>query len=363
MSKTPVPAESHDKWAILRDLTDARDSFEVSNRDLSVLSALLSFYPDKELADDHRLIVFPSNAALSQRVHGMAESTLRRHLATLVRSGLILRHDSPNGKRYARRDGRGQIDCAFGFNLRPLLVRLPEIRAQAEAARKTALQQRQLRERVVLKMRDARKLLSWLQQSLDLPHPALEQRLLDIQRQLRRKLTLPALQVLAKETHDLTEEINTILPPETRNTSGNDSQNERHYQNTRTELKESESAKKEDPVKSDHDQNLPLSLIVKAAPEICSYRPDGVSSWRDLIDAAETIRPMLGISADVWHEARANMGAASAAVTIACIVQRFESIRQPGGYLRNLSQKAAQGLFSVGPMVMALLRVGDMGQA
>ena len=60
---------------------------------LAVLSALLSFHRGKELADDDALIVFPSNAALSERAHGMAESTLRRHLAALVRAGLILRRD------------------------------------------------------------------------------------------------------------------------------------------------------------------------------------------------------------------------------------------------------------------------------
>lgn len=50
------------------------------------------------------------------------------------------------------------------------------------------------------------------------------------------------------------------------------------------------------------------------------------------------------------------MGPAVAAITVACIVRRMTEINRPGGYLRALNAKAADGTFSPGPMVMALLR-------
>src|SRR5258708_37094320 len=56
----------------------------------------------------------------------MAASTLRRHLAVLVDAGLIIRRDSPNGKRYARKDSAGEIELAFGFDLSALVVRSEE---------------------------------------------------------------------------------------------------------------------------------------------------------------------------------------------------------------------------------------------
>ena len=108
LAETPAPQASTDKWALLRDLTAARGAYGVSDRDLAVLAALISFHPRAELTDDAQLIVFPSNASLSARAHGMPESTLRRHLAALVKAGLILRRDSPNGKRYATRGASGQ---------------------------------------------------------------------------------------------------------------------------------------------------------------------------------------------------------------------------------------------------------------
>ena len=125
MLDAPLPQLARDKWAVMRDLTVARAAFGVSDRDLAVLNALLSFHPHPTLAEGDGTIVFPSNASLSERAHGMPESTLRRHLAALVKSGLVIRHDSPNGKRYARRAGE-QLQVAFGFDLRPLLLREAE---------------------------------------------------------------------------------------------------------------------------------------------------------------------------------------------------------------------------------------------
>ncbi|MBO9134918.1 replication initiation protein RepC, partial [Rhizobium sp. B209b/85] len=50
----------------------------LSDRALAVLNALLSFYPGNELSAKHGLAVFPSNAQLSIRAHGIAPATLRR---------------------------------------------------------------------------------------------------------------------------------------------------------------------------------------------------------------------------------------------------------------------------------------------
>jgi len=56
---------------------------------------------------------------------------------------LIIRRDSPNGKRYARKSGAGEIELAFGFDLSPLVVRSEEfehLAADIEAeARRSSL--------------------------------------------------------------------------------------------------------------------------------------------------------------------------------------------------------------------------------
>jgi replication initiation protein RepC len=122
-----APGKSVDKWKLYRSLCEARTRLGVTDRALAIMNALLSFYPKAELSEENGFVVFPSNAQLSLRANGMAEATIRRHLAVLVEAGLLARKDSANGKRYARRDGEGAVDEAFGFSLAPLLARADEI--------------------------------------------------------------------------------------------------------------------------------------------------------------------------------------------------------------------------------------------
>ncbi len=364
LCEAPAPERTPDKWALLRDLTVARKSFHVSDRDLAVLAALLSFHPGKDLSDDDRLIVFPSNISLSERAHGMAESTLRRHLAALVKAGLIFRRDSPNGKRYATRTCFGALDTIYGFDLRPLLVRAPEIAEAANAARQQAMELRKQRDIAVIALRDARKLLTHAAAARsDACHPLLQE-VAALQAQLRRKLDMHSLSRIADRAADLVGEISRIVAVETQKPSANDGQNERHYRNSDSDKPESEAgAEIAGPVASRQDQPIPLTLVLKAAPDIRDYAPGPIGNWRDLVNVADFVRPMLGIDPQVWHEARRFMGDIGAAITLACLLQRARTIARPGGYLRALSKKAAAGGFSPGPMVMALLRTDHLQAA
>ena len=103
--------------------------------------------------------MFPSNRELSIRAHGMAPATLRRHLAMLVDAGLIIRRDSPNGKRFARRGQGGAIEDAFGFDLTPLVARASEIENLAEEVRAENRAMALLREKITLTRRDIVKMI------------------------------------------------------------------------------------------------------------------------------------------------------------------------------------------------------------
>jgi replication initiation protein RepC len=150
--------EAVDKWKLYRSVCEARPLLGVTDRSLAVLNALLSFYPKNELSSEAGLVVFPSNTQLSLRAHGMAEQTLRRHLSALVEAGLIIRKDSPNGKRYARKHRGGEISEAYGFSLAPLLARKSEIEELAERIVRERLDLQRLRENISLCRRDIQKL-------------------------------------------------------------------------------------------------------------------------------------------------------------------------------------------------------------
>lgn len=356
MSAAPLPEA--DKWCLFDELRVARVAFGVSDRDLTVLNALLSFLPGRNLADSDDLIVFPSNASLSERAHGMPESTLRRHLAALIDAGLIARHDSPNGKRYARRDRGGAMLHAFGFSLRPLLVRASEITDAAATAREAALQLSLAREAAVLHLRDLTKLMAWAaaEGRLDEASPEAE-RLNDMRRKLRRKLDHAEIEGLCKDAACLLRELQTLLQfaVSTPEMSGCDSQNERHQQNTNPDSQESEPRNETALAESASEPRLPLSLVLKACPEISVYARWPISSWSDLVASADYVHPMMGIGTETWHESRRIMGPEQAAIALAAMLERIGQIRNPGGYLRSLNGKAASGQFKSAPMIMALL--------
>ena len=376
MREAPLPASARDKWAVMRDLTAARAAFDVSDRDLTVLNALISFHPHPTLAEGDGSIVFPSNRALSERTHGMAESTLRRHLAALVAAGLVIRHDSPNGKRYARRrrggeeaEEVGSLQVAFGFDLRPLLLREAEIAQAAQAAREAEDRRHALREATVLILRDVARLIDFGRETVTANWDMLSDTEVLLRRDLRRKLGLKELSDLHGRADALRSRLNTLISKQkSGNMSGNASESERHKQDSNISLKESESSKEMEEAAGvvaqhpaaeapeDRGTKLPLWLVLQACPDARDYSPDPIRNWPELIARAEFIHPMMGISPSAWREATEFMGATNAAITVLAMLQRTTEIRNPGGYLRALTDKAAGGKFSPGPMIMALMQ-------
>lgn len=387
LARTVAPEARADKWKLYRALCEARAKLGISDRALSVLNALMSFYPRSELAGDEPLVVFPSNAQLSLRTHGMAETTLRRHLAALVEAGLLLRRDSPNGKRYARRDGEGVIDEAFGFSLAPLLARAGEIETLAAEVTAERLILQRLRERLTLVRRDIAKLIATGLEEDGAPEWLdFEAEYRGLMRGLPRVATGDNLRDLLARLEALRELIVNRLErfAFSQNPDGNAGQNGRHIQNSNTnppiELEPrfetkpggdvavrpgSAAAEERQPQGKGRGEAggqsavkpYPLALVLQACPEIAAFGPGGeVRSWRDLMTAAVVVRSMLGVSPSAYEEACAVLGPESAATVIACILERAEHINSAGGYLRDLTRRAERGEFSLGPMLMSLAR-------
>ncbi|MBN9030752.1 MAG: replication initiation protein RepC [Rhizobiales bacterium] len=359
-----------DKWKLFRDVCEAKDVFGLQDRALAVLDALLSFYPESELSEEHGLIVFPSNAQLSIRAHGITGTTLRRHLAALVEAGLIQRRDSPNGKRYARKGRGGEIEDAFGFNLAPLLARAEELAALAQEVADERLRFKRTREALTLCRRDVRKLISAaMEEGADGDWAAIEQHYVTLVARLPRNPARLEIAAILDEMDLLRQEILNILEMQlvSSKTDANADRNGAHKQNSNTHLiheSEPRFEKKQDapnsvPEMADLDRMpaFPLGTVMRACPQIGDYGPGGaVAQWRDLLSAAVVVRSTLGISPSAYQDACDTMGAEDAAIAVACILERAGHIQSAGGYLRDLTRRAARGEFSLGPMLMALLR-------
>jgi replication initiation protein RepC len=369
-----LPEKAVHKWKIFRAICTARPQLGVSERALSVLNALLTFHPETTLTGEDELVVFPSNEQLSLRAHGMPASTLRRHLAVLVDAGLIARRDSPNGKRYARKNRAGAIELAFGFDLSPLVVRSDEIENLAKEVEAEARALKLARERITLCRRDIAKMIatgieegvvmggagqgpaSW--QEIHATFRALVE---EIPRTATREQLEPVADFLSAFADDVLKLLETHI--KTENPSGNESQTERHIQNSNPEplievepsLREgrAERAEPNSRIPAATERTYPLGMVLSACPDIVDYAKGGIANWRDFLATAAVVRPMLGISPSAWEEARTVMGEAEAAVVVACLLQRSSTIQSAGGYLRELTRKAGEGEFSLGPVLMA----------
>jgi len=360
------------KWKVFQTIREARELLGASDRSLAILNALLSFHPETELSGDGELIVWPSNEQLMARANGMPATTLRRHLAVLVECGLIIRRDSPNGKRFARKGRGGQVEQAYGFDLSPIVARAEEFRELAETIRVEKNAFRVAKERLTLLRRDIVKLIeAGIEEKVPGDWGRVQQAYQSIIGRLPRSAPRQLVEDICIDLHGLYTEIREVLESfaETQNLDANESHSGRHIQNSKTDsITESEdssrsnketggSAAETDNLRRLPKRELPLGIVLDACPNLGDLaQGGGIRHWRDFLAAAELARPMLGISPSAWHEACEAMGEQQAAITLAAMYQRTDQINSAGGYLRSLTDKAREGKFSTWPMVMALLR-------
>ncbi|OWV81299.1 replication initiation protein RepC [Rhizobium sp. N122] len=382
------------KWKLFRSVCEARAGLGVSDRALTVLDALLTFFPDDELSREKGLVVFPSNMQLCLRARGMAAATLRRHLAGLVEAGLISRKDSPNGKRYIRRNREGGVDEAYGFSLAPLLARATEI--ETVAARIAADRQmlRAMKERLTICRRDIAKLVSAaIEEAVPGDWEHVSSMFHALLQRIPRTATLESLQPILEELETIRLAVVKTLESreKTRMTSTNESRIERHIQNSNPESTSESEPGLETGQEAERDQeprtgsrepgiagkdgegsraiaranaggskSFPLATVLQACPDIVDYGPGGaIASWRDLMTAAAVVRSMLAVGSSAYEEAALVMGLENTAIVMACILQRGGHINSAGGYLRDLTRRAERGEFVIGPMLTALLRARD----
>jgi len=373
-SPTKLDGKTVNRWAIYKELCIAKSVFGINDRCLAVISSLLSFLPENEITVKNGLVVFPSNRQLSLRAHGMPESTVRRHIATLIESGLIARRDSPNGKRYAYKNEAGQVEEAFGFSLAPLLYRAEEISQAAKRIQADAALLKRKREQITLQRRDLTQMINAaLADSPSSFWQNVHLRFRVIVDAIPRRASTTELQDILDKLTALRAEIDKALIQmnNIEEMSTNHNQNERHHieslpeshfesQNIKmNDLKASSSSFTETTIKTskpDPTKQISLDTVLRACPDIKDYKPTGITSWRDLIEATRTVSAFLGITRSAYHEACQVMGVEGLSATIAGILQRIREIGSAGGYLRSLTHKARVGEFSIAQMLLSLMK-------
>ena len=363
-ARTAKPEAIVHKWQVFQNIREARELLGATDRSLTILNALLTFHPETALTGDAEIVVWPSNVQLMARANGMPATTLRRHIAVLVDCGLVVRRDSPNGKRFARKGRGGEIEQAYGFDLSPIVARAEEFKdlAGAVGAEKKAF--RVAKERLTLLRRDIVKLIeAGIEEGVPGNWGRVQQNYQTIIGRLPRSAPRQLLDDVCMDLHALYVDIRVELETFTKsqNPDANESHSGRHIQNSNPDPNfESEyglpnqdeasgTVEETDNVRSLPKRELPLGIVLDACPNLLELARGGeIRHWRDFLAAAEIARPMLGISPSAWREAREAMGEQHAAITLAAIYQRTDQINSAGGYLRSLTDRAREGKFRPG---------------
>ncbi|MAB08336.1 MAG: replication protein C [Rhodobacteraceae bacterium] len=361
--------------------------------DLLLLDTLGAFTQAQDWEEGRRPIVWASNAYLMEQT-GFSLSALKRHARRLAEVGVISFKDSPNGKRWGRRDADGVIIEAYGFDLSPLSARAEEfeqlhIEIQAERAlcqrlkRQITVSRRMIRARIEAAVSGALKgpwaqlttLFEELLARLPRRHTASErlERLMDWFRELQERVEAAYLRaVRADEVVENTPEAIQQVSEKTQEMNPREVISDPHILTT-TKLDPviSNSSEKEEAagiapnappeervdreledwvaeVRKKRGAALDLPTVMQACPEFAQWaRNVGgyLKDWGDLHRVAGQLRPMIGVSEHAWNLAQDRLGPqiATAALVLTFDKHAKGEVASPGGYLRGMIEKAGAG--------------------
>lgn len=375
----------------------------LSTRLVHALDWLFRFTQPQDWGRGGRPIVWPS-ASVQQEALGLSSTRVKAVNRALIEAGLISMKDSPNGKRYGKRDPKGRIVEAYGFDLSPMAVRHAEFRRLAEEAKVERVEMGRLRRRATIARNGIAQILEtvaeygfqgeeWLCLVLDSR---------DIAQALRGAERPEALALgvgkLERRQHSAHERLESLLVaiaspvPEAVNPDPLGAENRPHqytyksdpYPYKDTVMTAWGKITVEEEVSSSAPSSVPKAIskeirqpvqdtgkklklqpegLVRLAPRLKIYLRRPNPSWPDIIDAADWLRSDLDVSKSLWGEACLAMGREQAAIAIAIVSTKDpEHFRTTaGGYFHGMVMKAKVGELNLDRTLWGLRQRQELG--
>lgn len=311
VSKTMSEPET-DIWAVFRALRDARKQFGLRPAHLQTLQAMLSF-----LRPGQGDTVFASNQSICQRVGGIDERTLRRHINRFVETKLIERNDSSNRKRYRVRSSDGEC-ISYGLSLAPLLQRAPELISLAKKIEEARRDQIFLRKQILTGLAHL--------DSVD-PNNTFA---IATRKVLRRKLSVTEYRAVLNQTKaECSSQPRPMKAPKTTKVTVNDGQTVRHLSKSIKEQKDLENQTSE--------KGISPSQLTAVCDQATSFSNRELKNWSEIECLAHTLAPMMGIHKETFNKAKATVGSIRASCAIFIMLQLRNSIRDFSAYFHSLT--------------------------
>jgi len=355
---------------------------------------LFSFTQPQDWTAGGKPIVWPS-AELQQQALSLGVTQVKAINRQLVEIGLVTMKDSPNGKRYGKRDPQGRIVEAYGFDLSPLAARLEEFQAVAARAREERERLRHLRRRVTIARKGLDQVLETAAElgladavwgKLGSEGRSLALALRQVENLDEMELGVCSLERRQREARERLESA-TSMPvhnsSEAVDSDPKGSENRPHQYNYKSNLnlkedtvmalRESSSvaeagasipktapvptqAKTQErpavkPPRTDSGPVLRITTdeLVCLAPRLKPYLTSPCPTWPDIIEAADWLRHDLRVSQPLWGDACLAMGREQAAIALAIVsakpAEHFTST--PGGYFSGMVARAKAGTLNL----------------
>jgi hypothetical protein len=338
----------------------------------------------------------------------ITERQVRNRESALNSLGALTWEDSGNFKRYGVRDNQSrEILYAFGVDLSPLASLIPELERRVEEKKalkalwnehkrkisalrgriRTLLAEASLygdMEEFVLSMQEEYEAISY---SIRTYHALDHLKALQERHSLLCHALLEALEGRSKEHEDMKMSHDTSATDETdcrqiHSTTLKQSDKSDYSNRTGTSLRkgvaeppcpnpEVTEGGEASSLKKGRDFSEDLSKVTwKMMLGTCSERfrehipiHERPLSWEDLVEAAHSLLPELGIHKSAWFDACGVMGRMGAAICVMIIDQKSQgadcAIRNPGGYLREMTARAKTGELNLQASVFGLLKRGE----
>lgn len=382
-----LPAGVKVAGQLLSAFKEAAPQLGISARLVHAVDWLFRFAQPQDWEQGARPIVWPS-ARMQQECLGLSSTQAKAINRRLIELGLISMKDSPNGKRYGRRDPKGRIVEAYGFDLSPIAARYAEFRRLAEEGRAERLLMGRLRRRATI----ARKaILQILETAAEYGHAgeewvtlrhdchALARALKEVERSDEMEVGVLSLE---RRQQAARTRLEALLGSVDSNPMG--PENRPHYNNykpTPDPEQDTVMASKECSRGGEGGTQTPApeprkrpergmlhgiapDELVRLAPRLKPYLRRPNPSWSDIVEAADWLRHDLGVSKPLWGDACLAMGRDLAAIALAIVsTKEAEHFRSsPGGYFHGMVAKARAGELHLERTVWALRRASQPEQ-
>jgi replication initiation protein RepC len=374
----------------------AASSIGAGARIVRLIDLLFAWTKRQDWEEGRQPLVWPSNERLAEEL-GIEVRQVQNLLRRAIVLRLIVAKDSPCGHRGGARGEDGHIKWGYGFDLRPIGARMMEFVEIAEKAAIVRRERQELRRRLTI----ARKTIAQLAQSavdeglhgcnwleevetarMIAEHARGKQEIDDLTRLVHqielRKRRVHAAFISASTALDSGENARNTVDNSVDITPVDEADCTRYTTTTHLKPAKAEirnglpmgssgeggsSSSPSSRVETDLDKyGIDVEFIGKVCSDICWELELGERGWRDLIAIAEQQAAYLFINNHTWREACRIMGRRGAAAAMIAVAQkeRMGDVKNAGGYLRGMTQRAMIGELNLGRTFHGLREVTNV---